>query len=61
MTSRSWVPRLVALDIDGTLLKWVEGAGTTHEEIAPRSATPYAGRVTPAATSSWPAAARRTA
>ena len=29
-------PRLVALDIDGTLLKWVEGAGTTHEEIAPR-------------------------
>ena len=31
----SWVPRLVALDIDGTLLKWVEGAGMTHEEIAP--------------------------
>lgn len=30
-----WQPRLVALDIDGTLLKWVEGAGTTHEEIAP--------------------------
>ena len=30
-----WRPRLVALDIDGTLLKWVEGAGTTHEEIAP--------------------------
>ena len=30
-----WVPRLVALDIDGTLLKWVEGAGTTYEEIAP--------------------------
>ena len=28
-------PRLVALDIDGTLLKWVEGAGMTHEEIAP--------------------------
>nr|WP_220481918.1 HAD family hydrolase [Nocardioides ginsengisegetis] len=26
---------LVALDIDGTLLKWVEGSGTTHEEIAP--------------------------
>jgi Cof subfamily protein (haloacid dehalogenase superfamily) len=25
----------VALDIDGTLLKWVDGAGTTHEEIAP--------------------------
>jgi HAD superfamily hydrolase (TIGR01484 family) len=30
-----WVPKLVALDIDGTLLKWIEGAGTTHEEIAP--------------------------
>ena len=30
-----WQPRLVALDIDGTLLKWVEGAGATHEEIAP--------------------------
>jgi hydroxymethylpyrimidine pyrophosphatase-like HAD family hydrolase len=31
----SWRPRLVALDIDGTLLKWVEGAGTTYEQIAP--------------------------
>jgi len=30
-----WVPRLVALDVDGTLLKWIEGAGTTYEEIAP--------------------------
>ncbi len=30
-----WRPRLVALDIDGTLLKWVEGAGATYEEIAP--------------------------
>jgi Cof subfamily protein (haloacid dehalogenase superfamily) len=30
-----WVPRLVALDVDGTLLKWIDGAGTTHEEIAP--------------------------
>lgn len=30
-----WRPKLVALDIDGTLLKWVEGSGTTHEEIAP--------------------------
>ena len=30
-----WRPRLVALDIDGTLLKWVDGAGTTHEEISP--------------------------
>jgi Cof subfamily protein (haloacid dehalogenase superfamily) len=30
-----WRPRLVALDIDGTLLKWVEGGGTTHEEVSP--------------------------
>ena len=36
MTSpASWRPQLVALDIDGTLLKWIEGAGQTHEEIAP--------------------------
>jgi Cof subfamily protein (haloacid dehalogenase superfamily) len=28
-----WRPRLVALDIDGTLLKWVEGVGTTYEQI----------------------------
>jgi HAD superfamily hydrolase (TIGR01484 family) len=31
----SWRPRLVALDIDGTLLKWVEGVGTTYEQISP--------------------------
>jgi Cof subfamily protein (haloacid dehalogenase superfamily) len=31
----SWAPRLVALDIDGTLLAWVEGMGTTHEEVRP--------------------------
>lgn len=30
-----WRPRLVALDIDGTILKWIEGAGSTHEEISP--------------------------
>lgn len=30
-----WRPRLVVLDIDGTLLKWVEGSGQTHEEVAP--------------------------
>jgi HAD superfamily hydrolase (TIGR01484 family) len=28
-----WQPRLVALDIDGTLLSWVEGRGTTYEEV----------------------------
>ena len=30
-----WQPRLIALDIDGTLLKWVEGAGQTYEQVAP--------------------------
>ena len=30
-----WRPRLVALDIDGTLLKWVEGSGATSEVITP--------------------------
>lgn len=35
MTESAWRPRLVALDIDGTLLKWVEGAGQTHEQVAP--------------------------
>lgn len=34
-TPADWRPRLVALDIDGTILKWVEGAGMTHEEVAP--------------------------
>ena len=29
----AWTPRLVALDIDGTLLRWVEGAGATYEQI----------------------------
>ncbi len=31
-----WRPRLVALDIDGTLLRWIEGSGQTSEEIRPR-------------------------
>jgi Cof subfamily protein (haloacid dehalogenase superfamily) len=31
-----WRPELVALDIDGTLLAWVEGSGQTHERIPPR-------------------------
>jgi HAD superfamily hydrolase (TIGR01484 family) len=30
-----WRPRLVALDIDGTLLRWVEGLGMSHEEVTP--------------------------
>src|SRR3954454_4319597 len=34
-TGGGWKPRLVALDIDGTLLKWIDGAGTTYEEITP--------------------------
>ena len=32
----AWCPKLVALDIDGTLLKWVEGQGMTHMEVTPR-------------------------
>jgi HAD superfamily hydrolase (TIGR01484 family) len=34
-TDASWRPKLVALDIDGTLLKWIEGVGTTYEQISP--------------------------
>ena len=34
-TPESWRPQLIALDIDGTLLAWVEGRGTTHEEVRP--------------------------
>jgi HAD superfamily hydrolase (TIGR01484 family) len=34
-SDRSWRPQLVALDIDGTLLKWVEGVGATYEQISP--------------------------
>jgi Cof subfamily protein (haloacid dehalogenase superfamily) len=30
-----WAPQLVALDIDGTLLAWVEGSGQTYERISP--------------------------
>ncbi len=29
----AWQPKLVALDIDGTLLKWVQGAGATLEVV----------------------------
>jgi HAD superfamily hydrolase (TIGR01484 family) len=31
----TWRPRLLALDIDGTLLSWIEGQGTTYEEVPP--------------------------
>jgi Cof subfamily protein (haloacid dehalogenase superfamily) len=34
VSDASWRPRLVALDIDGTLLKWVEGVGTTYEQVS---------------------------
>jgi Cof subfamily protein (haloacid dehalogenase superfamily) len=33
VTAAGWQPRLVALDIDGTLLKWVEGQGQTYERV----------------------------
>ena len=35
MAVDGWQPRLVALDIDGTLLAWVDGAGQTYERITP--------------------------
>ncbi len=35
MVEPGWRPRLVALDIDGTLLTWIEGSGQT-EEVLPR-------------------------
>ena len=33
--SEGWVPRLVALDIDGTLLSWVEDTGAPHPVVSP--------------------------
>jgi HAD superfamily hydrolase (TIGR01484 family) len=33
--SSDWRPQLVALDIDGTLLSWVEGEGTTYGTVTP--------------------------
>ena len=37
MDGNGWRPKVVALDIDGTLLKWVEGAGTTYEQVERRT------------------------
>jgi hydroxymethylpyrimidine pyrophosphatase-like HAD family hydrolase len=34
-TPEGWQPKVVALDIDGTLLSWVEGQGTTYESVTP--------------------------
>lgn len=34
-THPDWRPKVVALDIDGTLLSWVEGQGTTYAEVTP--------------------------
>lgn len=34
-TPDGWRPQVVALDIDGTLLSWVEGQGTTYEQVTP--------------------------
>jgi Cof subfamily protein (haloacid dehalogenase superfamily) len=34
-TDVDWRPRVIALDIDGTLLKWVEGTGASSEIVAP--------------------------
>ena len=52
---------LVALDIDGTLLKWSRVPGRPTSRSRPPSTPPYAARTTPARTSCWPPAARRTA
>ncbi|MDP3967237.1 MAG: HAD family hydrolase [Nocardioides sp.] len=30
-----WQPKILALDVDGTLLRWVEGGGIVHEDVAP--------------------------
>jgi len=35
MTPPDWRPSVVALDIDGTLLSWVEGQGTTYGDVTP--------------------------
>ncbi len=32
--AEGWRPRLVALDIDGTLLRWITGSGAPSEEIS---------------------------
>ena len=32
----AWTPRLVALDIDGTLLRWMEDSGASHGEVSDR-------------------------
>ncbi|UAL29615.1 Cof-type HAD-IIB family hydrolase [Nocardioides rotundus] len=34
--SPGWQPRLVALDIDGTLLEWVDGEDEIYEKVSPR-------------------------
>jgi len=34
VTPPDWQPRLLALDIDGTLLRWVSGSGTVHGDVA---------------------------
>ena len=34
--STDWQPRMLALDIDGTLLKWIDGEGATHEKVEQR-------------------------
>lgn len=31
----TWRPKLVVLDIDGTLLQWIEGSGQTNERVSP--------------------------
>jgi Cof subfamily protein (haloacid dehalogenase superfamily) len=35
VTDQSWRPQVVALDIDGTLLSWIEGQGMTYGQVTP--------------------------
>ncbi|MCL2543796.1 MAG: HAD-IIB family hydrolase [Nocardioidaceae bacterium] len=35
LETTDWRPKLIALDIDGTLLRWIEGAGASQEEVTP--------------------------
>ncbi len=34
MKPLDWQPKLLALDIDGTLLRWVSGSGTVHGDVS---------------------------
>ncbi|HZP14204.1 MAG TPA: HAD family hydrolase [Nocardioides sp.] len=35
MTSPAWKPRVVALDLDGTVVRWIDGVGQASKHISP--------------------------